>query len=69
VFRELRADLSPQDEEKLHRQLAGVMAHEISLEVWHATISALREARRAAEVPIGAQPRKWRQVFSSFDYW
>jgi hypothetical protein len=56
-FRELRNDLAPQNEEKLHRQLAGVLAHEISLEVWHATLFALNGARRAAEVPVGASSR------------
>jgi hypothetical protein len=68
-FRELRADLSPEAEEKLHRQLVRYMSGEDSPEVWHATLFALREARRAAEVPVGVRPRKWRQSFSSSDYW
>ena len=69
AFRDLRAGLPPEDEEKLHRQLAGVMAGEIPLAVWHATLSALREARRAAELPVGVHPRKWRQVFPDLNEW
>jgi hypothetical protein len=68
-YRELRRDLSPEDEERLHRQLAGVLAHEISLEVWHVTIFALNEARRAAEVPVGTRPRKWPTSYPDLHKW
>jgi hypothetical protein len=69
AFRELRRDLSVQEAEKLHRLLAGYLSREVPPEVWHATVSAIREARRAAEVPVGLEPRKWRQTFSDLDYW
>jgi hypothetical protein len=69
AFRELRADLPPQEAEKLHRQLAAVLSGETSLAVWHATVGALREARRAAELPVGARPRKWRQIFPDLNAW
>ena len=62
-FRELWSDLPPYEAEKLHRQLAGVLSGEVSPAVWWATISALREVRRAAEVSVGARPRKRRQSY------
>ena len=62
-FRDLRADLPPHEVEKLHHQLASVLSGETPLEVWHATVAALREARRAADFSDDARPRKWRQVF------
>ena len=68
-FRELRRDLPPHEAEKLHQQLAAFLSGEGSVSAWHATLFALREARRAAEIPAGVHPRKWRQSFSSFDYW
>ncbi len=69
-YRELRRDLPPEAVEKLHRQLAAVLAgEEGAATVWWATLAALRQARLAAEVPIGAPSRKWRQVFGAFDYW
>ena len=69
-FRELRSDLSPQEAEKLHRLLAGVPGRRRRrAEVWHATIFALREARRAAEIPIGVQSRKWRQSYPDLNDW
>ena len=69
TFRELRRDLSPQEAEKLHRLLAGYLSRQVPPEVWHAAIFALREARRAAEIPIGAPPRKWRQSFPDLNDW
>ena len=69
AFRDLRAGLSPQEEEKLHRQLAGVLSGESSPAVWWATVSAIREARRAAELSADARPRKWRQVFPDVNGW
>jgi hypothetical protein len=69
-YRELRDGLLPEAEERLHRQLAAVLAGEEDSDVvWHATVSAIREARRVAEVQVGLEPRRWRQVFSRFDYW
>lgn len=69
-YRELRRDLSPHEAEELHRRLAAVLAHEEgAAAVWWATISALREVRRAAEVPIGAPSRKWRQSFPDLNGW
>ena len=50
AYRDLRAGLPPQEEEKLHRQLVGVLSGETPLAVWHATIASLREARRAADL-------------------
>ena len=70
AFRELRADLPPHQAEELHRRLAAVLAgEEGSAEVWWATISALRDVRRSAEVPIGAPSRKWRQSFPDLNGW
>ena len=69
AFRELRADLPPQAVEKLHRQLAAVLSGETALEVWHATVAALREFRLAAEFSADARPRKWRQVFPDLNGW
>ena len=69
AYRDLRAGLSLQEEEKLHRQLVGVLSGETPLAVWHATISALREARRAADLAAAGRPRKWRQVFSDLNGW
>jgi hypothetical protein len=68
-FSDLRADLPPQEIEQLQRQLIGVLSGEISLATWHATISALREVPRAAEVPVGARPRKWRQSYPDLNGW
>jgi hypothetical protein len=45
------------------------LSGETALEVWHATIAALREARRAAEFSADARPRKWRQVFPDLNGW
>jgi hypothetical protein len=68
-LRDLRADLAPQDEEKFHRQLAAVLAgEEGAATIWHASVSAIREARRAAEVPIGAEPRRW-QTYPALNEW
>jgi hypothetical protein len=50
AFRDLRAGLPPQEEEKLHRQLAAVLSGESSPSAWWATVSALRETRRAADL-------------------
>jgi hypothetical protein len=69
AFRELRADLPPQEAEKLHRQLAAVLSDETTLSVWHATVAALLEVRRAAEFSANARPRKWRQVFPDLNGW
>jgi hypothetical protein len=68
-FRDLRKDLSPEAEEKLHRQLVGVLSGETPLAVWHATIFSLREARRAADLAADARPRKWRQAFPDLNGW
>ena len=64
AFRDLRADLPPPEVEKLHHQLAAVLSGETPLAVWHATVAALREVRRAADFSADTPPRKWRQVFS-----
>ena len=69
AYRELRADLPPQEVEKLHRQLAAVLCGETPLAVWHATVSALREVRRSAELPVGVRPRKWRQSYPDLSDW
>jgi hypothetical protein len=69
AYRDLRAGLSPEDEEKLHRQLAGVLAGDTPLAVWHATIASLREARRAADLAADARPRKWRQSYPDLNGW
>jgi hypothetical protein len=69
AYRELRADLPPQEVEKLHCQLAAVLSGETSLKVWHATIAALREARRAADLSADARPRKWRQSYPDLNGW
>jgi hypothetical protein len=69
AFRDLRAGLPPQEVEKLYRQLAAVLSGETPPAVWHATIAALREARRAAESSADAAPRKWRQVFPDLNGW
>ena len=55
---------------RLHHLLAAVLAgEEGAAAIWWATLSALREARRAAEVPIGARPRKWRQSYPDPNGW
>ena len=69
AYRDLRAGLPPQEEEMLHRQLAGVLSGEIPLAVWHATLSVLREARRAADLAAEVRPRKWRQAFPDVNGW
>ena len=69
AYRELRADLPPHEVEKLHNQLASVLSGETSLKVWHATIAALREARRAADLSDDARPRKWRQSWPDLNGW
>jgi hypothetical protein len=69
AYRDLRAGLPPQEEEKLHRQLVGVLAGETPLAVWHATIASLRAARRAADLAADARPRKWRQAFPDLNGW
>jgi hypothetical protein len=70
AFKELRRDLSPEAEKRLHRQLAAVLAgEEGAAAVWWATVSALNEARRAADLSADVRPRNWRQDFSSSDYW
>jgi hypothetical protein len=68
-YRELREDLSPQEAEQLPRQLAGFLAGEVSLAAWHATILALREVRRADELPVGARSSKWRQSWPDLNGW
>ena len=69
AYRDLRAGLPPQEEEKLHRQLVGVLSGETPLAVWHATIASLREARRAADLAADVRPRKWRQAFPDLNGW
>ena len=69
AFSDLRSDLPPQEVEKLHNQLASVLSGEISPKVWHATIAALREARRAADLSDDARPRKWRQSWPDLNEW
>ena len=69
AYRDLRAGLPPQEEEKLHRQLVGVLSGETPLAVWHATIASLREARRAADLAADARPRKWRQSYPDLNGW
>jgi hypothetical protein len=69
AFRELRADLPPQEVEKLHQQLAAVLSGETAHGVWHATVGALREVRRAAEFSANARSRNWRQVFPDLNGW
>jgi hypothetical protein len=69
AFRDLRTGLPPHEAEKLHRQLAGVLSGEIPLAVWHSTIAALREARRAADLSDDARPRKWRQSRPDLSDW
>ena len=69
AYRDLRAGLPPQEEEKLHRQLVGVLSGETPLAVWHATIFSLREARRAADLATEVRPRKWRQSYPDLSGW
>ena len=69
AYRELRAGLPPWEEEKLHRQLAGVLSGETPPAVWHATVAALREARRSADLEADVRPRKWRQSFRATSDW
>jgi hypothetical protein len=69
AYRDLRAGLPPQEEEMLHRQLVGVLSGETPLAVWHATVAALREARRAADLAADVRPRKWRQDFRDLNGW
>jgi hypothetical protein len=68
-LRDLREDLRPEDEERLHRQLAAYMSGESWPGVWHATVNAILEARRAAEVPVVARSRKWRQSWPDLNGW
>jgi hypothetical protein len=69
AYRDLRAGLPPQEEEKLHRQLVGVLSGETPLAVWHATIASLREARRAADLATEVRPGKWRQSYPDLNGW
>ena len=69
AYRDLRAGLPPQEQEKLHRQLVGVLSGETPLAVWHATIFSLREARRAADLAADALPPKWRQSYPDLNGW
>jgi hypothetical protein len=69
AFSDLRFGLPPHEVEKLHNQLASVLSGETSLKVWHATIAALREARRAADLSADARPRKWRQSRPDLSDW
>jgi hypothetical protein len=69
AFCDLRFGLPPHEVEKLHSQLASVLSGEISLKVWHATIAASREARRAADLSNDARPRKWRQSWPDPSDW
>jgi hypothetical protein len=69
AFSDLRVGLSPHEVEKLHNKLASVLSGKTSLKVWHATIAALREARRAADLSEDARPRKWRQSWPDLSDW
>ena len=69
AFSDLRVGLPPREVEKLHNQLASVLSGEISLKVWHTTIAALREARRAADLSDDTRPRKWRQSWPDLNGW
>jgi hypothetical protein len=69
AFSDLRFGLPPHEVERLHNQLASVLSGETSLKVWHATIAALREARRAADLSDDTRPRKWRQSWPDLNDW
>ena len=69
AFSDLRFGLPPHEVEKLHNQLSSVLSGETPLKVWHATIAALREARRAADLSDDARPRKWRQSWPDLSDW
>jgi hypothetical protein len=69
AFCDLRFGLPTHEVEKLHNQLASVLSGQTSLKVWHSTIAALREARRAADLSADAQPRKWRQSWPDLNGW
>ena len=69
AYRDLRAGLPPQEQEKLHRQLVGVLSGDTPLAVWHATIFSLREACRAADLAADARSRKWRQSYPDLNGW
>jgi hypothetical protein len=69
AYRDLRAGLPSQEEEKLHRQLVGVLPGETPLAVWHATIFSLCEARRAADLATEVRPRKWWQSYPDLNGW
>ena len=69
AFCNLRFGLPPHEVEKLHNQLASVLSGETPLKVWHATIAALREARRLADLSDDARPRKWRPFRPDLSEW
>jgi hypothetical protein len=69
AFSDLRFGLPPHEVEKLHNQLSSVLSGETPLKVWHATIAALREARRAADLSDEVRPRKWRQSYPDLSDW
>ena len=69
AFCDLRFGLPPHEVEKLHNQLSSVLSGETPLKVWHATIAALREARRAADLSDDTRPRKWRQSWPDLNGW
>jgi hypothetical protein len=69
AFSDLRFGLTPHEVEKLHNQLSSVLSGETPLKVWHATIAALREARRAADLSDDTRPRKWRQSWPDLNGW
>jgi hypothetical protein len=69
AFCDLRFGLPPHEVEKLHNQLASVLSGKTSLKVWHATIAALREARRAADLSDEVRPRKGRQSWPDLRDW
>ena len=69
AFCDLRCGLPPHEVERLHNQLASVLSGETPLKVWHATIAALREARRVADLSDDARPRKWRQSWPDLSDW
>jgi hypothetical protein len=58
AFREPRDSLTQPKQEKLPAHLAAFMAGETTPAVWHATVNAVADLRRASDPVIGAPRRR-----------
>jgi hypothetical protein len=65
----LRRALDRQAEEALYARLEALMAGELSQQAWAKTLSAIMDARRAADRLEETGSRKWIQTFSSPQGW